>query len=71
MLQIENTKTCRYYEKSYLVEGAVEELDVAAAAVDVLLVLDGELHDERLLLVGERLVELRAGRVELGREEIV
>merc|ERR1719322_1410711 len=49
-----------------LVEGAVEELDVSAAAVDVLLVLDGELHDERLLLVGEGLLELGAGSVELG-----
>merc|ERR1719420_222600 len=48
-----------------LVEGAVEELDVSAAAVDVLLVLDGELHDERFLLVREGLVELGAGRVEL------
>ena len=31
-----------------LVELAVEKLDVATAAVDVLLVLDGELHDEPL-----------------------
>ncbi len=47
------------------IEGAVEELGVAATAVNVLLVLDGELHDQGLVLVGEGL-ELGGGGVELG-----
>ena len=40
-------------------------LDVSAAAVDVLLVLDGELHDHGLVLVGEGL-ELPGEGVEPG-----
>ena len=50
-----------------LVEGAVEELDVSAAAINVLLVLDGELDDEGLLGAGgQGLVELDADGVEAG-----
>jgi len=48
-----------------LVQGAVEQLHIAAAAVDVLLVLHGELHHEGLALVGEA-IEFAAGRVESG-----
>ncbi len=47
------------------IEGAVEELGVPATAVNVLLVLDGELQDQGLVLVGEGL-ELGGGGVELG-----
>jgi len=47
------------------IEGAVEELGIATTAVNVLLVLDGELQDQRLVLVGEGL-ELGGGGVELG-----
>ena len=47
------------------VQAAVEDLGVAAAAVDVLLVLDGELEDQRLVAVGEGL-ELGREGVELG-----
>ena len=47
------------------IEGAVEELGIATAAVDVLLVLDGELQDQGLVLVGEGL-ELGGRGVELG-----
>ncbi len=47
------------------IEGAVKELGVATAAVDVLLVLDGELQHQGLVLVGEGL-ELGGGGVELG-----
>ncbi len=43
------------------IEGAVEELDVATAAVHALLVLDGELHDQGLVLIGERLELSRYG----------
>ena len=46
------------------IERAVEELGVSAAAVDVLFVLDCELKDEGLVLVGEGL-ELGGGGVEL------
>ena len=44
-----------------LVHAAVEELDVSAAAVNVLLVLDAELHDQGLVPVGEGLVLGRDG----------
>ena len=47
------------------VQAAVEDLGVAAAAVNVLLVLDGELEDQRLVAVGEGL-ELGREGVELG-----
>ena len=46
-------------------QAAVEQLGVAAAAVNVLLVLDGELEDQRLFAVGEGL-ELGGRGVELG-----
>ena len=49
-----------------LVEVAVEHLDVAAAAVDVLLVLHRELDDERLAVRRRLLGELGGERVELG-----
>ena len=39
-----------------LVEGAVEHLDVATATVNVLLVLNGELHNQGL--VPERYIEV-------------
>lgn len=42
-----------------LVEVRGEDLDVAASAVDLLLVLDGELDDQGRSLVAER---LKAGR---------
>jgi hypothetical protein len=48
-----------------LVERAVKDLGVAAAAVDVLLVLHCELDDQWLVLVRELLEVLRQG-VELG-----
>lgn len=38
-----------------LVEVRGEDLDVTASAVDLLLVLDGELDDQRLPLVAERI----------------
>ena len=47
------------------IQAAVEQLGVAATAVNVLLVLDGELEDQRLVAVGERL-ELGGHGVELG-----
>jgi hypothetical protein len=47
------------------IEAAVEQFGVAAAAVDVLLVLDGELDDQRLVPVGEGL-ELGGRGVKLG-----
>lgn len=48
-----------------LVEARGEQLDVASPAVDALLVLDGELDDERLTLVAE-VVEAVRGSVEAG-----
>ena len=48
-----------------LVEGGGEDFDVSTATVDVLFVLDGELNDGGLSLVGE-LVELGGHGVELG-----
>ena len=47
------------------VQAAVEQLGVAAAAVNVLLVLDGELDNDRLVAVGEGL-ELGGRGVKLG-----
>ena len=46
------------------IEGAVEQLCVSTTAVNVLLVFDGELEDQRLVLVGEWL-ELGGRGVEL------
>ena len=47
------------------IKRAVEELGIATTAVDVLLVLNGELQDQGLVLVGEGL-ELGGRGVELG-----
>uniref|UniRef100_A0A2M4DHF4 Putative secreted protein n=1 Tax=Anopheles darlingi TaxID=43151 RepID=A0A2M4DHF4_ANODA len=58
----EHEQVRRFTVQILLVYGAIEHLQVSATAVDVLLVLDRELHDERVILVGERL--------ELGRKGI-
>lgn len=47
----------------FLVKFAVKHLQVTASAVDILLMLDCELHDEVLAFVGEGL-ELARKRVE-------
>ena len=47
------------------VQAAVEQLGIATAAVDVLLVLDGELEDQGLVAVREGL-ELSGEGIELG-----